>query len=79
MSTHGHSRHGKSGNHSHSHRKSKTKNLAGKLIVLVQLLMTVVFIAVVWNSGMVPGKYLAALSVVLVVLFGMLFGMQFIK
>lgn len=79
MSTHGHSRHGKAGNHSHKHRKSRTKNLAGKLIVLVQLLMTVVFIAVVWNSGMVPGKYLVALSVVLLVLFGILFGMQFIK
>lgn len=55
------------------------KNLAGKLIVLLQLLLTVVFTAVIWNSGMVPGTYIAVLFVVLLVLFGVMFGLQFVK
>lgn len=60
-------------------KKGIPNNLAGKLIVLIQLLMSVLFIAVVWESGMVPAKYLAVLFIVLLVLFGLLFGLQYIK
>ena len=67
------------GSHSHHSRNGKVRNLPGKLLVLIQLLMTVLFIVVVWSSGMIPGKYLAALVVVLLVLFGALFAMQYLK
>ena len=68
----------------HTHRKhtsryKKTHNLAGKLLVLIELLMTIIFIAAVWTSGMIPGSYIAVLSVTLLVLFGVLFGLQFLK
>lgn len=79
MSTRRHSRRRK--NH-HSHRKNSsavTRNLPGKLITLVQLLMTVIFIALLWDSGMAPGKYLAALFAVLFILFGIMFGLQFLR
>ena len=68
----------------HTHRKhtsryKKTHNLAGKLLVLIELLMTIIFIAAVWTSGMIPGSYIAVLSMTLLVLFGVLFGLQFLK
>lgn len=79
MSTHGHSRRRKKYQSQGKSSGAKTRNMAGKLITLVQLLMTVVFIAVLWNSGMVPGKYIGALLIVLLVLFGIMFGLQFLK
>ena len=79
MSTHRHS-HMSNGHHSHGKNgRAVTRNLPGKLITLVQLLMTVIFVALLWNSGMVPGRYLAVLAVVLFVLFGVLFGLQFLR
>lgn len=77
MSINGHSQQG--GGRRSRRKRYKTHNLAGKLIVLVQLLMTVLFIAVVWNSGLIPGKYLGLVTVVLFVLFGAMFGLQFVK
>lgn len=66
--------------HSHSHGgKKKQRHMAGKLIALVQLLLSVAFIIVAWNSGMVPTKYLAALIIVLLVLFALTFGLQYVK
>ena len=41
--------------------------------------MTVIFVALLWNSGMVPAKYLAAFAIVLFVLFGVMFGLQFLR
>lgn len=55
------------------------KNLAGKLIVLVQLLLSCGFVGAVCYSGLIPGSYLAALSAMLLLLFGALFGLQFIR
>ena len=79
MSTHRHS-HMSNGHHSHGKNgRAVTRNLPGKLITLVQLLMTVIFIALLWSSGMVPGQYLGALIVVLFVLFGIMFGLQFLR
>lgn len=79
MSTHRHSRRRRGYQSQGKSSGVKTRNLAGKLITLVQLLMTVVFIAVLWNSGMVPGRYIGALLIVLLVLFGIMFGLQFLK
>ena len=42
------------GGHTHggySGRVPQTRNLPGKLIVLIQLLMTLIFIAAVWTSA----------------------------
>lgn len=78
MSTHRHSRRHK-GKQYAAKANVLEKNLAGKIIVLLQLLMTVVFTAVIWNSGMVPGTYIAILFVVLLILFGIMFGLQFVK
>lgn len=55
------------------------RNGAGKLILLIQLILSGVFLAIVWNSGLLPGRYLAALAAVLLGLFVVLFGMQFLK
>ena len=53
--------------------------MAGKLITLIQLILTVGLIAVIWNSGLVPTKYLVAIIVVLLILFGVTFGLQYVK
>ena len=64
----------------HSKRKSSlSRNLAGKIIVLIQLLMSIGFVGAVWYSALIPGAYLAALSGMLLLLFGALFGLQFIR
>lgn len=53
--------------------------MAGKLITLIQLIFAVGLIAVIWNSGLVPTKYLVAIIVVLLILFGVTFGLQYVK
>ncbi len=65
--------------HHHSKEKKKNKNMAGKLIVLFQLLVSAVFIILVWNTGLLPMKYMAAVIVLLFVLFGVCFGLQYLK
>lgn len=59
--------------------QKKTLHMAGKLITLIQLILAVGLIAVIWNSGLVPTKYLVAIIVVLLVLFGVTFGLQYVK
>ena len=59
--------------------QKKTLHIAGKLITLIQLILAVGLIAVIWNSGLVPTKYLVAIIVVLLILFGVTFGLQYVK
>ena len=60
--------------------KSKSgKNIVGKIITLIQLLLAVGLIAVVWNSGMLPMKYMIVIIVGLFILFGVTFSLQFVK
>ena len=59
--------------------QKKTLHMAGKLITLIQLMLAVGLIAVIWNSGLVPTKYLVAIIVVLLILFGVTFGLQYVK
>ncbi|MDY5987653.1 MAG: LCP family protein, partial [Lachnoclostridium sp.] len=63
----------------HSQDKKKNRHMIEKLVVLVQLLLSAVFIMVAWDSGLLPVKYVAAVSALLLVLFGICFGMQYIK
>lgn len=53
--------------------------MAGKLITLIQLILAVGLIAVIWNSGLAPMKYLVAIIIVLLILFGVTFGLQYVK
>ena len=53
--------------------------MAGKLITLIQLILAVGLIAVIWNSGLVPTKYLVTIIIVLLILFGVTFGLQYVK
>lgn len=53
--------------------------MAGKLITLIQLILAVGLIAVIWNSGLVPTKYLVAIIIILLILFGVTFGLQYVK
>ena len=48
--------------------QKKTLHMAGKLITLIQLILAVGLIAVIWNSGLVPTKYLVAIIIVLLIL-----------
>ena len=59
--------------------QKKTLHMAGKLITLIQLILAVGLIAVIWNSGLVPIKYLVAIIIVLLILFGVTFGLQYVK
>lgn len=80
MSTTRYSAHRRRRKRHHSKKYNRLKrNLAGKLIVLLQLIVSSVFVGAVCYSGLVPVSYLVALSVVLVLLFGILFGLQFIR
>lgn len=59
--------------------QKKTLHMAGKLITLIQLILAVGLIAVIWNGGLVPTKYLVAIVIVLLILFGVTFGLQYVK
>ena len=59
--------------------QKKTLHMAGKLITLIQLILAVGLIAVIWSSGLVPTKYLVAIIIVLLILFGVTFGLQYVK
>ena len=48
--------------HQHSHRYRKSKNMAGKLITILQLILSAALLILVWNSGMVPNLYLALMG-----------------
>lgn len=61
------------------HHKRKNNNLAGKLITILQLVVSGGLFVVLWNSGMVPMKYLIALGIVSAVLFGITFGLQYVR
>lgn len=63
----------------HHHTSKDNKNMTGKIITLIQLAISSGLIIVLWNSGMVPEKYLAIAGVVLLILFVITFALQFVK
>lgn len=64
------------GKHHHHH---KSKNTVGKIITLVQLVASSTLTIMLWNSGMVPEKYLIPLAVLLAALFAATFSLQFMR
>ena len=65
--------------HQHSHRYRKSKNMAGKLITILQLILSAALLILVWNSGMVPNLYLALMGAGLFLLFAIIFFLQYIR
>src|SRR5699024_4750168 len=65
--------------HQHSHRYRKSKNMAGKLITILQLILSAALLILVWNSGMVPNLYLAPMGAGLFLLFAITFFLQYIR
>lgn len=63
----------------HHHKRKKNKNMAGKLITILQLILSAGLLILVWNSGMVPGLYLALLGGGLLLLFAVTFCLQYVK
>ena len=55
------------------------KNIAGKLVTLIQLAVSVICIVLVWNSGLAPMKYLVPLIIILLVLFVITHALQYLK
>lgn len=55
------------------------KHIVGKLICVIQLICSLTLFGVLWTSGMIPMKYLAAVGIVLFVLLAVSFGVQFVK
>ena len=53
--------------------------MAGKLITILQLILSAGLLILVWNSGMVPGLYLALLGGGLLLLFAVTFCLQYVK
>ena len=63
----------------HHHKRKRNKNMAGKLITILQLILSAGLLILVWNSGMVPGLYLALLGGGLLLLFAVTFCLQYVK
>ena len=53
--------------------------MAGKLITILQLILSAGLLILVWNSGLVPGLYLALLGGGLLLLFAVTFCLQYVK
>ena len=61
-------------------KKTRRKyHVAGICITLIQLILSILLLVLAGNNGMIPGKYLIPIGVVLVVLFGVAFGLQFLR
>lgn len=60
-------------------RGRKSYHVVGMCITLIQLLLSIAFLVLAGKNGMIPGKYLIPMGVVLVVLFGVAFGLQFLR
>ena len=79
-----HSNSGRSGHHNqHRHHKHRSNNkklsLSGKILAVIELAVSAIFYGFLWNTGMVPGKYLGLIGIFLLVLLGVCFGLQFTK
>lgn len=61
------------------HHNKKSNNVIGKLITVLQLVISGGLFIVLWNSGMVPMKYMTAVGVVSIILFGITFALQYVR
>ena len=63
----------------HHHKRKRNRNMAGKLITILQLILSAGLLIIIWNSGMLPGIYLALLGGGLLLLFAITFCLQYVK
>lgn len=68
----------KGNNHRH-YRKKMPMHMAGKLISIVQLVLSLGLLIAIGNSKLLPIKYMIAAGIVLLILFALSFGLQFVK
>lgn len=61
------------------HKNHKTQNLVGKLITLVQLIMSVTCIIIMWNSGMVPNIYMIPAGILMLAFFAITHSLQYMR
>ena len=59
--------------------KRKSKHLKGKIVTFVQLVLSLIFIATVINNGLIPMKYIVLSGIILLIMFALTFGLQFVK
>lgn len=73
----------KSGSNHHRHHghhsKNKKLSMAGKMLAVIELAVSAIFYGFLWNTGMVPGKYLIVIGIFLLLLFGICFGLEFTR
>lgn len=60
-------------------KRGKTLHMGGKLVALLQLILSAGLLIVIWNSNVLPMKYIIAAAAVMLVLFGITFGLQFLR
>lgn len=60
-------------------KEGKSKNLKGKIVTLVQLVLLLIFIAILINNGLIPMKYIVLSGIMLLIMFALTFGLQFAK
>lgn len=53
--------------------KREGKSIIGKMILLLQMIISVGFAALLWKSGMIPGRFLLIAVIVLLALLGVIF------
>lgn len=54
-------------------------HVGGMSIVFVQLVLSVLFLVLARENGMIPGKYLVPIGASLLVVCGIAFGLQFLR
>lgn len=59
------------------HRLLHKNNSKGKLITVIQFAVSLLIVILLWDNGMLPGKYIIVSGITLLVLFGITFGLQF--
>lgn len=59
------------------HRLLHKNNSKGKLITVIQFAVSLLMVILLWDNGMLPGKYMIVIGIILLVLFGITFGLQF--
>ena len=59
--------------------RRKLAHLMGKIVTFVQLILSLIFLLMMVNNGLIPMKYIVLFGIVLLVLFVLTFGLQFTK
>lgn len=60
-------------------KRGNTLHIGGKLLALLQLIISIGLLTVIRNSNVIPVKYIIAAAVMMLILFGITFGFQFLK